>query len=97
MFIVCVLVICTFVMHVLVVHMFIACVHSFRTPYHPHSSLLQQEMLWSGDEAINSADDLQIPLNKDGKNGEDDPSNSMVLIIKWLTTQANYKRFCDTL
>ena len=42
---------------------------------------------------INSADDLQIPWNKDRMNGEDDPDNSMTLIIKWFTTQFNYKRF----
>ena len=35
----------------------------------------------------NSADDLQTPWNKHGKNGEDNPNNSMVLLIKWLTKQ----------
>ena len=40
---------------------------------------------------INSADYLQIPWNKDGKNGEDDSNNSMALLIKWLTKQGNYE------
>ena len=30
---------------------------------------------------------------KDWKNGEDNPNNSMALIIKWLRTQGNYERF----
>ena len=41
--------------------------------------------------AINSADELQIPWNKDRKNGEDDPNNSMALLIKLLTKQGNYE------
>ena len=40
---------------------------------------------------INSADDLQIPWNTEGKNGEDNPNNSMALLIKWLTKQGNYE------
>ena len=57
----------------------------------PYSSFLQQEMLWRVMSVINSVDDLQIPWNKDGKNGEDDPNNSMALLIKWLTKQGQYK------
>ena len=41
--------------------------------------------------AINSVDDIQIPWSKDGKNGEDDPNNSMAKLIIWLTKQGNYK------
>ena len=40
---------------------------------------------------INSADDLQLLWNNDGKNGEDNPNNSMALLIKWLTKQGNYE------
>ena len=45
---------------------------------------------------INSADDLQIPWNKDGNDREDDPNNSMALLIKWITKQGNYEQFCGT-
>ena len=41
--------------------------------------------------AINSVDDLQIPWNKDGKNGEEDPNTSITLLIKWLTKQGSHE------
>ena len=30
---------------------------------------------------------------KDGKNGPDDPTNSMSILLRWLTTEGNYNKY----
>ena len=34
-----------------------------------------------------------IPWNKDGKNGKDDPNHSESIVIEWLSNQRNFQRF----
>ena len=35
----------------------------------------------------------RLPWDKDGKNGPDDPLNSMNILMEWLTEEGNYSRF----
>ena len=35
----------------------------------------------------------RLPWDKDGKNGPDDPTNSMNILMDWLTEEGNYSRF----
>ena len=35
----------------------------------------------------------RLPWDKDGKNGPDDPINSMNILMEWLTEEGNYSRF----
>jgi hypothetical protein len=46
-----------------------------------------KELLITADEHRN------IPWNKDGKNGSDDPENSQNILLNWLRTPGNYSKY----
>lgn len=39
-------------------------------------------------------DPQRLHWERDGCNGPDDPNNSMRILLNWLTSEGNYKRFC---
>lgn len=43
----------------------------------------------------NCTQDRNMPWNKDGKNGLDDPNTSEPVILDWWTTSGNYSDFCN--
>ena len=45
-------------------------------------------------KAYKVSDDQKIAWNHDRKDSDDDLSNSDNLLIKWLTTEGTYSRFC---
>ena len=36
---------------------------------------------------------MDLPWDKDGKNGEGDVQNSLTVLMDWWTTEGNYNRF----
>ena len=46
-------------------------------------------------KAVNDANNTtpNIPWDRDGKNGPDDPCNSMSILLEWITKYGNYKRY----
>lgn len=46
-----------------------------------------------GNEPDIDASNTNLQWDKDGKNGPDDPKNSMAVLIDWLTTPGNYAKY----
>ena len=44
-------------------------------------------------EVIDANSAISLPWDKDGKDGEDDPVNSMAVLLEWWTAGNNYSRY----
>lgn len=54
-----------------------------------HDKALRSFMLSGADPDATQ----NIPWNKDGKNGKDDPNHSESIVVEWLSNQSNFQRF----